>query len=293
MHYASRRRELVYDAQILSMAVIGSSWEAMITDRILELEGVHNFRDYGGYAVTGGGRLRSAYLWRSGQHHGATDADLLRIAELGLATVFDLRSSVERTKHPCRRPDVFGAVIHFADDGSIPKDVAHNAPHVAAAATARQRDAASTREAMRRNYGRIAFRPGLMAMIRKMLAELAEGRGPSLVNCMAGKDRTGIAVAAVQLAGGVHRDDVVADYLLTNTAGDVEARIAAGAQTIREITGQADEEAVRVLMGVEAEYLESAFDMIADTYGSLDAYLAEGLGADDRLRGRLRDALVV
>lgn len=266
----------------------------MITERILELEGVHNFRDYGGYAVSGGGRLRSAHLWRSGQHHGATEADLLRIADLGLATVFDLRSSVERTKHPCRRPEVFGAVIHFAEDESIPKAEGHNAPHVAAAAaTARQRDAASTREAMRRNYGRIAFRPGLMAMIRKMLAELAEGRGPSLVNCMAGKDRTGIAVAMVQLAAGAHRDDVIADYLLTNTAGNVEARIAAGAQTIRDITGQADEEVVRILMGVEAEYLESAFGMIADEHGSIDAYLAEGLGADDRLRGRLRDALVV
>lgn len=265
----------------------------MITERTLDLEGVHNFRDYGGYAVSGGGRLRSGHLWRSGQHHGATDADLATIAGLGLTTVFDLRSSVERTTHPCRRPNGFGAVIHFAEDENLRK-AAHNAPHVAAAvATPRQRDAASTREGMRRNYGQIAFRPGLMAMMRRMLAELAEGRGPSLVNCMAGKDRTGIAVAVVQLAVGVHRDDIVADYLLTNTAGDIEARIAAGARTIREITGQADEDVMRVLMGVEAEYLESAFDMIVDRHGSLDAYLAEGLGADDRLRARLRDAVVV
>jgi len=273
---------------------MGSGWDEMITDRIFALEGVHNFRDYGGYAVSGGGRLRSSHLWRSGQHFGATDADVGRIAGLGLATVFDLRSSVERTRHPCRRPDAFGAMIHYAEDEDILKAPTHNAPHVAvAAATARQRDAASTRDGMRRNYGRIAFRPGLMAMIGKMLAELAEGRGPSLVNCMAGKDRTGIAVAMVHLAVGVHRDDIIADYLLTNTAGDVEARIAAGAQTIREITGQADDEAVRVLMGVEAEYLESAFNMIVDKYSSLDAYLAQGLGADNQLRDRLRHALVI
>lgn len=265
----------------------------MITDRVLQLEGVHNFRDYGGYAVSGGGRLRSAHLWRSGQHHGATEADLARISELGLASVFDLRSSVERTTHPCRRPDGFTAAIHFAEDENIHK-AAHNAPHIQAAAAApRQRDVESTREGMRRNYGHIAFRPGLTAMMTKMLAELAEGRGPSLVNCMAGKDRTGIAVAMVQLAVGVHRDDIIADYLLTNTAGDIEARIAAGAKTIKEITGQADEEVMRVLMGVEAEYLESAFDMITERHGSIDAYLAEVLGADDALRSRLRDALVV
>ncbi len=47
-------------------------------DRVLRLEGVHNFRDYGGYA-TPGGRLKSGLLFRSAQHHGATDADLVRI----------------------------------------------------------------------------------------------------------------------------------------------------------------------------------------------------------------------
>ena len=30
----------------------------MIAERVLPLSGVHNFRDYGGYAVEGGGRLR-------------------------------------------------------------------------------------------------------------------------------------------------------------------------------------------------------------------------------------------
>jgi protein tyrosine/serine phosphatase len=109
---------------------------------------------------------------------------------------------------------------------------------------------------------------------------------------MAGKDRTGIAVAMIQLAAGVHRDDVVADYLLTNTAGDVEARIAAGADTIRATSRQMDPEIVRVIMGVEPEYMESAFAMISEKHGSVDGYLGEVLGVDDALRGKLRDQLV-
>ncbi|MFD2136043.1 tyrosine-protein phosphatase [Novosphingobium resinovorum] len=43
-------------------------------------------------------------MWRSGQHYGASDADLERISALELASVFDLRTSKERTVHPCRRP---------------------------------------------------------------------------------------------------------------------------------------------------------------------------------------------
>lgn len=259
----------------------------MSADRVLDLEGVHNFRDYGGYAVAGGKRLRRGVLWRSGQHYGATEADLQRIADLKLATVFDLRSSHERRTHPCRRPPGFAAAIHTCED-----PVRRAAPHVQAAAAPRQRDPVSTRESLRRNYGSIAFRPELVAIMRRYLAEVAEGKGPSLINCMAGKDRTGIAVAMLHFATGVHRDDIIADYVLTNTAGNVEARIAAGAETIKAMTGQIDEESLRILMGVEPEYLENAFVTIEERNGSIDAYLRDVLGVDEDLKARLREALI-
>ena len=261
----------------------------MPQDRVLELEGVHNFRDFGGYPIAGGGRLARGRLWRSGQHHGATDADLAKIAALDLTSVYDLRTDKERSLHPCRRPEGFAAAVHLAENPAQ-----RHAPHLeAAAAVPRQRDAASTREGMRRNYGSIAFRPELIAMTRKMLGGLAAGEEVVLVNCMAGKDRTGIAVAAVHLAAGVHRDDVIEDYLLTNSAGDVEARIKAGAETIKAVTGTVDEDVVRILMGVEAEYLESAFAAIEERCGSIDGYLEEQLGADAALRDGLRDRLGV
>lgn len=259
----------------------------MSEDRVLNLEGVHNFRDYGGYAVSGGGRLRRGLLWRSGQHHRATDADLSVISSLNLASVFDLRSSHERATEPCQRPEGFAANIHVADD-----PVQRQAPHVAVAKSAREHTPESTRHGMVRNYSRICFRPELLGMIRKMIAELAAGSGPSLVNCMAGKDRTGIAVAMVQMAAGVHREDVIEDYVLTNSAGDVEARIAAGLETIKVISGDLDEAIMRVLMGVEPEYLEAAFAAVEERHGSLDSYLADALGADAGLRERLRNALV-
>ncbi|MCB2077647.1 MAG: tyrosine-protein phosphatase [Novosphingobium sp.] len=262
----------------------------MSFNRVIELEGVHNFRDYGGYPVAGGGRLKRGILWRSGQHFGATDADLATIESLGLASVFDLRTSHERNAHPCRRPDNFSAEIFFPEDPGVNR----HAPHVAAARSenpTKKRDAASTREGMRRNYHAIAFRPELVNIMRTFLAELAEGRGPSLVNCMAGKDRTGIAVAMVHLATGIHRDDVIEDYVLTNTAGDVEARIRAGAESIRNMGGTMDEDVLRVVMGVEPEYLETALDKIAEQHGSIEGYLEEVLGADAVLRDRLKDAL--
>lgn len=257
----------------------------MTDDRTLKLEGVHNFRDFGGYALGQGGRLQRGLLWRSGQHHEATDADLAQIDALGLTRVFDLRSDRERFTHPCRRPDGFSAKIHFVEDGT-----AQQAPHVAAASGPR-RDAATARENMRRSYRGMPYRPKLNEAIRTYLRALAEGEGASLVNCMAGKDRTGFAVAMVQHAAGVHFDDILADYVLTNQAGDPVARIAAGHRATREILGNIDDDALRVIMGVEPEYLETAFATIREDHGSIDAYQREVLELDDALRDRLRDRL--
>lgn len=263
-------------------------------ERVLPLQGVHNFRDYGGYALAGGGRLKRGILWRSGQHYGATDADLEQIAGLGLATVFDLRSSRERSTHPCRRPEGFAADIIHSDDPPPREKRPEAAPHVAqamTAASAGQRDPEEIRAGMRRNYAGIAWRPELVAAIRGYLDRLAQGHGPSLVNCMAGKDRTGIAVAMLHHAVGVHPDDVMADYLLTNTAGDVEARIAAGIETIRATSRLADDTLLRIMMGVERDWLESVYRRASEEHGSIDGYLRDVLGVDDALRERLREAL--
>lgn len=281
--------------------------------RVLLLEGVHNFRDFGGYGVTGGGRLRRGVLWRSGQHHGASDADLARIGELGLVAVFDLRVEDERQRHPCRRPPGFeGRVFTLADQAAV--EEARAAPHIAALDTgavlpspepdsqrgarqSRPRTPQAMRESMRRHYAEMPFRPAMAAMFRRYLAEIGRevgaGAEPSLIHCMAGKDRTGVAVALTQRALGVHADDVMADYLLTNTAGDQAARLAAGARTIRDRLGlEVAEDVLRVVMAVEPEYLDIAFAAIRERLGSEDAYFNQILGLAPSGRDRLREVLV-
>jgi len=86
----------------------------MTETRVLTLQGVHNFRDYGGYAAAGG-RVKRGLLWRSGQHVDASAADLAAIDALGLAHVIDLRGNAERTNAPCARAPGFCAEVHFYD----------------------------------------------------------------------------------------------------------------------------------------------------------------------------------
>ncbi len=255
-------------------------------DRILRLEGVHNFRDYGGYVSRHGGRVKQRVLWRSAQHAEASDADLAAIDALGLVTVIDLRGDSERASGPCRRGPGFAARVVFH-----PGETAGLAPHMEAAKDAL--DADSAHRALRGYYRHLPHRDNLVPVLRSYLAAMGEGGEPSLVHCVAGKDRTGFAVAMLQHILGVDADEILADYLLTNQAGNIDARIAQGAEHIRARYGPVDDVTVRTLMGVDAAFLTESFQAIADRHGSIDAYLDAVLGVDRAAQERLRALYLV
>jgi protein tyrosine/serine phosphatase len=248
--------------------------------RILDFAGIHKFRDYGGYAVPGG-RLRTGVLFRSAQHRDASAEDLARIGALGLSAIIDLRTDLERRTAPCPRPPGFAARVIFAG-----AETAGLAPHVEAA-----RSIASPFEArasMCRLYAEMPFRPYLVAALRHYFAALATEDGATLVHCMAGKDRTGLAVALFHVLMGVHSDDMLTDYMLTNDVGRIEARTESGGRHVRSVFGaHLCNEAVRVLMRVDPAYLDAAFAAIAERHGSVPAYLEHQLGVCPEMRAQI------
>ncbi|MET0179152.1 MAG: tyrosine-protein phosphatase [Novosphingobium sp.] len=258
-------------------------------DRILDLEGIHNFRDYGGYAAAGGTRVRRGLLWRSGQHCGATPADLDAVARLGLRTVIDLRGDGERARYPCLRPGDFAAEVLFAPGETARQRGA--AVHEEAAGDVRT--VADARAIMLRTYESLAWRPVLVATFRLYFAALAERDGASLLHCLAGKDRTGLAAALAHHVLGVHPDDAMADYMLTNVAGDPERRIAALNTAISPARAAAMEPgALRTLLSVHPSYLDTALAAIRARDGSLDAYLEGTLGVTAERRAAVRARLL-
>ncbi len=259
----------------------------MLADRTLSLSGVHNFRDYGGYDVEGGGRLRDGILWRSAQHGEAAADDLAAIDALGIETIIDLRGDDERDAHPCRRSENFAGRVLFA--GGI---TAGLAPHLQAAGGAI--DVETARARMIDTYAGMPYRPALVATLRLYLAALAEYDTPSLVHCVAGKDRTGFAVAIVHRLLGVHEDDLMHDYLLTNSAGKIEERIAQGAAHIRARYGaEIRDDAVRALMSVNPAYLDAALTTVRRDHGDIPGYAEAVLNVTPEMREAMIDRLVV
>ncbi|MCL9982579.1 MAG: tyrosine-protein phosphatase [Erythrobacter sp.] len=260
--------------------------EAPAIGPFLPTEGIHNLRDYGGYAVPGGGRVRTGLLFRSGQHMEASDADLALIHALDIRTIIDLRGTSERTGFPCRRHPEFAAQV-IAHDGETSNSPPHEGGGGKVVMTAQR-----ARERMLAVYTRMPVNPAMIAMFTRYFAALDERDGGSLVHCFAGKDRTGIAASLLLHVLGVHRDDVVAEFLRTNDAPTREVLERQSLPRMVEHYGDIEPEALHNLMGVLPEYIDTYFAEVTRDFGSIDAYLAARLGVDEARKARLRERLV-
>lgn len=257
-------------------------------DRIWALDGVENFRDFGGYATRSGRRMRTGRLYRSAHHAQATPADLERIEALRLHSLVDLRRPAERERMPNLRPAACPAQVVDNDIVDEPEDLfqkhLHDSDHSVQAMQAYMRD----------YYKKAPFEPRHIDLYARYFRLIAEADGPVLIHCAAGKDRTGLLAALTHHLVGVSEDDIVADYLLTNNAERFARRAPLFAAYVQELTGRKPSaEMIYAAMGVEAEYLHIAFDVIEAQYGSLDAYLHTALGVDDRLRDRIEARVLV
>ena len=254
--------------------------------RLHAFDGLENFRDYGDYAATGGRRIRPGRLFRSGHHARASDADLERLAAMGLGAVVDLRRPGERREQPSRRPAGFdGLVIEGGvDDGQ-------EAPHLT---FLKESDLTpeTARRFMTQTYARLPFDAAHLDVFGRYFHALGDSDRPVLIHCAAGKDRTGFLAAVTHHLLGVHRDDLIADYLLTNTAVDLEARAPAIGQRLEAMTGRkASHAAVVAFLGVEPAFLDAALSAVEDRHGGLDGYLRDAVGVDDSLRDRIATRL--
>jgi protein-tyrosine phosphatase len=253
--------------------------------RTVILEGVDNFRDFGGYSTRHGRPMKRGRLYRSASHARATDADLETIATLGIGVVVDLRRKPERERDPSRRHPAFEGVV-IANDGEQP-DSWHE--HIRTS----DLTPASFRRYLLDYYRAAPFEPRHIDLFRRYFQALAETDSAVLIHCAAGKDRTGVLAALTHHVAGVDPEDIVADYLLTNNPQRFAARLPMVAAVVREISGrEADEATLLTAMGVEAEYLAAAFQAIDEACGDVDGYLETVIGLTAPMRERIAQRLL-
>lgn len=208
------------------------------------------------------------HLWRS-DHLGALDTqDAAQIQALGIRRVLDFRGVDERTAAACRLPDV---TVH-----SLPIEPTIVQKLVDLVAAGERLSGADVAEHMRDTY-RGFVRHGT-PRFAEFFGHLLESDQPTVFHCTAGKDRTGFAAALLLKAVGASDDEVLRDYLLTN-----ERLLSPEISRLG-----LSPEASQVLWRVQPDFLQAALDEVDRQYGSLEAYLREGLALGQPERERLR-----
>lgn len=271
------------------MSDLATSLRRQGEDSGWRLKGAPNFRDLGGYAASGGRRIAAGQVFRSGSLSELEADDLVRVAGLGLKLACDLRSGFERARHPSRWPRSAPRELHLDLNADLR---AHNQRLLAL--LHESSSVSGARSMMLEVYRQLpsACASGAPKLF-EMLADHDEGL-PVVIHCTAGKDRTGFLCALLLHALEVPTETIYADYLLSAERCDRE-RLAAGLAPLMEqlLGGRVPPEAIDVMNGAEADYLDAAFDSIRRDHGSIEAYLVRIVGLDDARRARLQSRLLV
>jgi len=235
--------------------------------RRVELAGVFNFRDVGGYPVAGGGAVRWRTLFRSDALHQLDAAGRDALLRLGLRTVVDLRTRLELDNAPSALDGLKSRVRHVSlltgDLQSIPLTLA---------------------EIYR--YFIDECGDAIAAAVAPLCADDAV---PALVHCSAGKDRTGVVIALILAVVGVPDEVIAADYALSGSYLDPGRTPVIG--QLQASTGLGAELTSALLSSPPALILDTLARVRA-TAGSADGYL-RAHGLPEAALARLRAALIV
>lgn len=242
-----------------------------------KFDGIHNFRDLGGYGTRDGYTVARSRIFRSGELHGMTPDDLKNLKDnIRLRSILDLRSEFE---------------ISQTESGLIPESGFNyfNVPLIT--------DGGDIESNKRRYHGldnmgefyvslskQDYFPPRLIEALN-IIADPANH--PVVFHCSAGKDRTGILAAILLAILGVNDSDIAKDYTLTASHPEKQYNNVS-IETLQE--GRRNGLPAyfwKIEPGLILYFLEN----IRGEYGSIEGYVY-AQGGDNPLIDRLRTSLL-
>ena len=251
--------------------------------RIIEVDGVINFRDIGGYHTADGQQVRTGLVYRAGALGNLTEKGMATLQELGVKLICDLRSEEERVAAPDKLPpNSTPTYVH------LPLQAEDNRRERLTALFFNRRQFTSMMPDM---YTRVII-DGNAHLYGDILRRLANPDNlPTLIHCTAGKDRTGVAVMLILSLLGVPEDVILADYSLSNLYYDHFLKF--GQLAIGSIawTGVTAED-LQPLFISHPDTLKASLAHIHRKYGSIPNYLRSAAGVNDEIQQKIKDNLL-
>ena len=234
------------------------------------LTSADNFRDVAGISATYGGTgfandtssngiMRTGVFYRSTKLGALSSNDLVTISGLGISRVIDLRTPSEILTSPD---------VHLNGASEVNFNIYGTYAPITPPVTSLEAVIAYSHS----SYQAFVTDATQRAALKSVFMDLANTPGAELYHCAAGKDRTGWVSAVLESIAGVSTPTIMKDYLATNsyTATTINEYLATLPPSVWPI--------YRPLLGVQSDFLQAALDQVVASYGSMQAYLTQGLG---------------
>ena len=259
----------------------------------IRLEGQPNCRDIGGYTVADGRTVKRGELYRSGELPHLTDEDVAKLEELEIRTVvnFLLPEEIEMNGRD-RLPEGVQEV-----PAPIQGERAAELTMVVQSAI-KSAEFDKIPPELNPEFHRLLLEEGKDQYAALLRAAADPANRPLVFHCSHGVHRTGTATAILLSALGVPWETVREDYLLTNEyrREEIEATLAKIRQMAAQKMGVPPEEVdmsnVEAFYILQGFYIDGSLDQAVESYGSMEAYIRDGLGLTDEEVERLKNELL-
>lgn len=250
---------------------------------------VANFRDLGGIIGADGRKIRPGMLYRSGHHAKLTEKDAQKLKHrLGIIAVADLRSDSELSESPDVR--ITGVEYHICSSLTDEENPAVTKQNRRSLLERIMELDGGTRRFLTESYRKMVSTPRALDAYSKLLRLIVENdaEGAVLWHCTQGKDRAGVGTAAVLMALGVSRRDIMRDYLKTNRYYRIKNKLIYAAVCVVALSFKTAS-SLNHLLTARPEYLQTAFDTMDERFGGTAGFLRDGLGLSDEDIVKLRE----
>ena len=262
------------------MMVFNNKYRVRVATRNVNIPGVQNFRDLGGYKSTDTGKMISwGMLYRSAQIDSISPGSRRELKNMGIRTIIDLRSEEKLHNYP-QLDDKEFRIVH------IPIPTGNMESILQGIRKEKIKSDTIYRLVERMNRKLVANYQKEFREVFDIL--LNPDCYPAVIHCTSGKGRTGVVSALLLAALGVNEDVIMSDYRLSNDYFNIPK----ASKYAYELPANS-QEAITTIYSAKEDFLNAAKDQIESEYGSIQGYLEKGIGLSTEEIRQLRSILLI